>query len=311
MRHSVVSIITGWGEDLGVGHIQRMASLADFLNRKKYARAFLISHEKPEFLPSSIYDYISPEIEPGTTCIIRDIRDSNMDDMLNLKKNHKVIVVDDCGPGRNIADLAIDLLPNLKYANHKKELFIHGYNFTDSIRRLDGRHIAKTIDCAIYCGINPSRETVAFYLSLIPHHSTCAILSGNNSLLFKDGELSSLLKSHAEILLSSIMLISHFGITLYEGYIAGCRLLSINPTEYHSQLSDIATKEIGVINLGISSTIKIDQARSNISDIMQNPILDRINPAIVLEKIERGLEEFHSRIRPFLNDEPLISKKKK
>jgi hypothetical protein len=285
-----------------VGHIQRMASLADFLNRKKHAQAFLISNEKPEFLPSLIYDYISPEIEPGTTCIIRDIRDSNIDDIRNLKKNHKVIAVDDCGPGRNIADLAIDLLPNLTYAINNKELFIYGYNFADSIRRLNRKHIAKTIDCTIYCGLNPSSDTVAFFLSLIPPHSTCAILSGNNSLLFKDGELSSLLKSHAEILLSSIMLISHFGITLYEGYIAGCRLLSINPTEYHSQLADIATKEIGVINLGISSTIKIDQARSNISTAMKNPFTDTINSAIVLEKIEKGLEEFYSRIQPFLDD---------
>jgi spore coat polysaccharide biosynthesis predicted glycosyltransferase SpsG len=297
----MVSIVTGWGDHLGAGHIQRMASLAEFLNRKKSVRAFLISREKPAFLPSSIYNYIEPEIKPGIACIIRDMRDSTIDDMLKLKKNHRVIAIDDCGPGRNIADLAIDLLPNPAHAIYKKEQFIYGYNFIDSIRCLDGHKVTKTIDCAIYCGFNPPRETVKFLLSLMPARATCAILSGTNSLLFENGVSSPLSKSHAEILLSSNMLITHFGITLYEGYISGCRLMSINPTEYHSKLADIATKDIGVINLGISGTLEADQARNSISDVMQNPIRSRTDPAAVLEKIEQGLEEFYSGIMPFLD----------
>jgi spore coat polysaccharide biosynthesis predicted glycosyltransferase SpsG len=302
MRHNVVSIITGWGQHLGAGHIQRMASLTYFLNRKKKVRTFIINHKRPEFLPSSIYKYVSPEIGPHTTCIIRDIRDSTINDMRDLKNNYRVIAVDDCGPGRNIADLAIDLLPNLTYTIHKRELFIYGYNFADSIRRLNRKNIAKTIDCTIYCGFNPSRETVDFFLSLIPSRSTCVILSGKNSLLYKDGELSPLFKSHAEILLSSIMLISHFGVTLYEGHIAGCRLLSINPTEYHSQLADRAKKDIGITNLGVSGSIDPDNARTSISTAIKNPVTDKINSATVLEKIENGLEEFYLKIQPFLDD---------
>jgi len=302
MRLGTVSIISGWGEHLGTGHIQRMASLAEFLSRKKSIRTFIISREIPEFLPSTIGRYIIPEINPETTCIIRDMRDSTIDDMRELKKNHRVIAIDDCGPGRNSADCAIDLLPNLTHAVHSKELFIYGYNFIDSIRRLDRQDIAKTIDCAVYCGLNPSREAVDFYLSLMPPRATCAILSCNNSLLFKNGEAAPILKSHAEIVLSSIMLISHFGITLYEGYIAGCRLVSINPTEYHSRLADRAAKDIGLKNLGISGALQADAARISISDMIRNPILPRINPAAVVEKIDKGLENFYSRIAPFLNN---------
>jgi hypothetical protein len=302
MRHGIVSIVTGWGRHLGTGHIQRMASLAAYLSRKKFHRTFIICSEKPDFLPSSMYHHINPEINPDSRCVIRDMRDSSIDDMEELKNNHRVIAVDDCGPGRNMADCAVDLLPNLTHAIHSKELFIYGYNFIDSIRRLDRHEVIKGIDCAVYCGFGPSREAVDYYLSLLPPRATCAILSGSDSLLYKDGAASPLLKSHAEILLSSKILISHFGITLYEGYVSGCRLISINPTEYHSRLADVASKDIGVINLGISGSIEADTTRSSISYMMQHPILSKIDPAAVVEKIDRGLENFYAKIASFLDD---------
>ena len=302
MRHSTVSIMTGWGGHLGTGHIQRMASLAEFLNRKKSRRAFIINGEKPEFLPPSIHGWINPEITPDSACVIRDMRDSAVDEMRELKKNHRVIAVDDCGPGRNTADCAVDLLPNLAHAVHSRELFIYGYNFMDSIRRFDGDVVTKTIDCAVYCGLDPSPEAVHYYLSLMPPRVSCAILTGNNALLSHNGSISPLMKSHAEILLSSKTLISHFGITLYEGHISGCRLVSINPTEYHSRLADRSAKDIGVVNLGISGSIDADAARSSISDLIIHPIVSRIDPAAVSEKIDRGLEHFYSRIASFIDD---------
>jgi hypothetical protein len=172
----------------------------------------------------------------------------------------------------------------------------------DSIRRLDGQEVTKTIDCAVYCGLDPSQDAVDYYLSLMPPRASCAILTCSNSLLSKNGSVSPIMKSHAEILLSSKMLISHFGITLYEGYISGCRLMSINPSEYHSRLADMAAKDIGVINLGISGAIETDAARSSISDMMRHPKLSGIDPAAVVEQIDKGLECFYSRIASFLND---------
>jgi spore coat polysaccharide biosynthesis predicted glycosyltransferase SpsG len=302
MRNGTVSIVTGWSGQLGTGHIQRMASLAEFLERKKSLRTFIIIREKPEFLPPSICNHCIPEFKPGGSCIIRDMRDSTIEDMRKLKTAHRVIAVDDCGPGRDIADCAIDLLPNLTHAAHSREMFIYGYNFMDSIRRLDRQEVAKTIDCAVYCGLDPSQEAVDYYLSLMPPRATCAVLSCNNSLLSKNKSVSPILKSHAEILLSSKMLISHFGITLYEGYISGCRLMSINPTEYHSRLADIAAHDIGLVNLGMTGSIGADAVRDSIADMIRNPILSRIDPASVGEKIDAGLENFYSRIAPFLDD---------
>lgn len=302
MRREIISIVTGWDPGLGAGHIQRMAALSDYIDREKNTRSFIIADQGAESLPAGILCKVLPYIQSGSSFIIRDKRDSTVEEMLSLKRYCRVITIDDCGPGREFADLAIDLLPNLKYSVHSKKLFIYGYNFTESIRLLGDRQIKKTIDCAIYTGYNPSRETVEFLLSLVPPHATCALLSGEKSLICKEGLSSQLTMSYAEAILSSRVLISHFGITLYEGLIAGCRLVSLNPTEYHSQLSDSATDELGLINLGTREEIEAGHACEVISKLIGNPVSEKIDPPLVLAHIEKKLEQFYHQIAPFLRD---------
>ncbi len=301
MKNREVSIVTGWGDHLGTGHLQRMANLADFINRESSFRAFLICGRKPAFLPDSLHDYFSERIRPECGLIIRDMRNSGIVEMKGLKGLCRVIAVDDCGPGREMADCPIDLLPNLTYAINKKELFIYGYTFTDSIRRLGNHPVRKDIDYALYCGISPSRETVDSLLTLIPDNRSCAILAGSDSRVIKKGTIKPLQKSYAETLLSARVLISHFGITLYEGHIAGCRLVSINPTGYHSQLADIAKHDLGLTNLGILDAVDHDQARSVVSESCLNALADMIIPAAINKKIEKGLELFLTRIQAYLH----------
>ena len=302
MRREIISIVTGWGTRLGAGHIQRMGALADFLEREKKMRPFIISGQGAETLPPALSCKVLPYIQPGSSCILRDMRDSAIDEILGLKRYCRVISIDDCGPGRDFADLALDLLPNLKYSTRTNKSFIFGYNFTDSIKRIGNRNINKTIDCAIYTGYTPSREIVDFFLALMPPHATCALLSEEKSLLFKDGTSSHLPLSYAEALLSSKVLISHFGITLYEGRIAGCRLVSVNPTDYHSSLADLAKDETGIINLGTREGLDTGLASRTIAELIREPAAERMDPALVLTHIEKGLENFYSKITPFLAD---------
>jgi hypothetical protein len=295
-----VSIITGWGDHLGSGHIQRMANLASHINVHTSLQAFLICEQKPAFLPESFNDIVSKTIRPGSSFMIRDRRDSSIGEMKELERYGRVIAIDDCGPGRDLADLPIDLLPNLTYSIAKKELFIYGFTFADSIKNLGASPVHKDLDYAIYCGISPSRRTIDTILSLIPTQCSCAILTGDDSTLLKDGIIMPLHKTYAEALLSARVLITHFGITLYEGYIAGCRLITMNPTEYHSRLSDIAKDDLGLINLGIIDAFDPDHARSSIYKTLLNAETGSINPSFISEIIQNGCGMFLSRIQSFM-----------
>ncbi len=295
-----VSIVTGWGGHLGTGHVQRMANLALYINQHTSLRAFLVCDKKPGFLPEPFNDIITNTIRPGSIFIIRDKRDSSIREMEELKGHSRVIAIDDCGPGRNLCDMPIDLLPNLHYSISKKELFIYGFTFADSIRRLGSSPVHKNLDYTVYCGINPSSPAIDMILSLIPKNCSCAILAGEDSSLLKNGDIIPLQTSYAETLLSAKILITHFGITLYEGHIAGCRLITINPTDYHARLSDIIKDDLGLINLGVIDDIEPVQARSAISEFSRNAFSDCIDPLSIVKTVHDGLDMFLSRIQSFL-----------
>lgn len=308
MRREIVSIVTGWGNRFGAGHIQRMAALVDFLERKKNMRPFIINDMGADESPHPLPYMTLPYIQPGSSCLIRDMRDSSVEEMLRLKRYCRVITIDDCGPGRDFADLAIDLLPNLTHPLRSKKAFIFGYNFINSMQLIHSRSVKRTIDCAIYTGYNPPADTVDFILSLIPDNATCALLCGKKSFLFKEGTLSDLAIPYAEALLSSRVLISHFGITLYEGRAAGCRLISLNPTEYHSMLADKARDDLGLINLGTREGLDPVRARETIAAACLEIQADRIDPSLVLAHIEKRMELFYSKIAPYLADDWPVKK---
>ncbi|OHD65399.1 MAG: hypothetical protein A2176_15710 [Spirochaetes bacterium RBG_13_51_14] len=302
MRNRVISIVTGWGGHLGTGHIQRMISLADYLSRRKRMEVSLVCGRVPEFISPTIRDYFRPAAVPGSDCVVRDMRDSSIDEILNLKKLGRIIAVDDCGPGRDCADRAIDLLPNMCHSVRNKKMFLYGYNFFNSVYRMNEDRIIKTTDVAFYCGYNPQPETVEFLLSLVPSDCTAALCAGNESLIVTNRKSSPLRKTYAETLLSAKVLVSHFGIALYEGHIAGCRLASVNPSEYHSRLADMASHDIDAINLGMLKTIHPDESRKTLSLLIANPRAEEVYPAAVLSSIEAGLEHFYNEIRDLVDD---------
>jgi hypothetical protein len=301
MQHPVASIVTGWGNGLGTGHIQRMSSLATYINHRTGARAFLVAGGEPDFLPAELHEFFSPDIMPGSDCIIRDKRDSSEAEIRELKKIGNVVAIDDRGPGRLIADAAIDLLPNPENGEYKRESFIYGYNFLDSMRRIDQEHIRKDVDVLIYCGYRPSGETAEFLISCLPREASCAILHGNEACFVFEGKTTARCRPYAEMMMSSRVLITHFGISLYEGHVCGCRLACINPTEYHSRLTDIAADDIGAVNLGVMSGIDPEKVRNTILEMSRNPLVDAIDPRAVQQKVEAGLEHFYEAVRPYFN----------
>jgi hypothetical protein len=301
MSDRTVSICAGWGGPFGAGHVQRMACLADYLRTKRGISAAVTGGPTPEFLPATVSDLFAPGILPGSSCIIRDCRDSSADDMLRLKAIAPVIAIDDCGPGRDSADAAIDLLPNLRYPVYQKEIFLFGYNFVDSVRRLGNRRIGKDIDIALYCGLDAPRGTVRRLVSFLPPGATAAVLAGKDSCLIRSGTSLPLEASYAETLASAKIIVTHFGITLYEGLASGCGLVCVNPTRYHADLADRAGRDIKILNLGVIDDIDPDRTRADLAAEIRCHPAEAIETGAIMRTIEQGLENFYSRIRSFLD----------
>ncbi len=284
---ATIAVLVGWGEKYGTGHIQRMAALIRHLNTKTDVEALLWSDSPPKFITGLATIPTGKVRGNRIDLIIRDMRDSSAEEMLSLKDRAPVLALDDLGPGRSEADFVLDLLPHASgllsgEGTPDDGLFIFGDTFISGLARLGERVIEKTIDYALYTGFGASSEYITFLKSLLPRSSTNALLQGS-SLLVSDSSGSREFgqSDYSLLLLSSKVLISHFGVSLYEAAAAGCRPVAINPTAYHSLLSDHAPTSLGLRNLGVSGTIDREKAVEEIIEAARKPVCDRISASQV------------------------------
>jgi hypothetical protein len=300
MKNRKIAIVTGWGGQLGTGHVQRMAALMVHLNNERGADASIVADAVPDFIHGDMKSRFTREIHDKPDLIIRDMRDSPVYEMESLKKIGKVLTIDDLGEGRALADFAVDILPNHKFTGNVENLslrgdvFIYGYNFISSIRKLAGENISKTIDASLYPGYGADNAYIEFLTSLVPEGSNYAVLSGNNSYVMMSGAKFPLEKSYAETILSSKIVMAHFGITLYEGHIAGCVPVAVNPSDYHSKLADIAARESGFVNLGVYGKIEKRTAKNIIKSAVEKNTCPSVKADEILEKIRDNLDHFAS-----------------
>ncbi len=295
----IIAIKSAWSESLGMGHIQRMTALLWFLNQKDDMTAVLVADSMPESFPENLLYYIKSEIDIEPDLIISDMRDSSAEDIKHLKVKSPVLVIDDNGEGRSIADFKIDLLPNPEISNNeypdsRKDFFIYGYNFISSLAELGDRKIETKFDFTIYPGNRRSGEHTDLLLSLLPENSTVAVLGGSDPCILKEGEWQNIgKKSYAEIFLSSKIILSHFGITLYEGSIAGCKLISINPTPYHDTLSCLEKENLDLVNLGVRDRLNKKEASATIASVLNEAQDENIPASKVYQKTIENLENFY------------------
>lgn len=281
-----------------------MSSFLWFLNLKAGVRAFLLSRTIPDCIPTGLSGFIIPDIHIKPDLIIRDMRDSTEEEIRQLQKAGRVLVIDDNGEGRNKADFIVDLLPNpetgVKKAARRKEFFIYGYNFLNTLSGLSGKKIIKNIDFAVYPGFSDVQH-IKYLASLMPHNSCYAVLGGKTAYLHQGEIQEPLDMSYAEIILSSKIIISHFGILLYEGKLAECRLITINPSLYHSQLADMESENLELINLGEESMINKETAAGTILSVLRECPAGEITADEIYKKAISNLENFYAFIRGLIS----------
>jgi spore coat polysaccharide biosynthesis predicted glycosyltransferase SpsG len=311
MSSKTIAILTDWGNSIGSGHIQRMTSLLWHLIISKNINAYIVLDHLPPFFPDELKAYWKTEFTPKPDLIIRDMRDSTASEIRALIEISRVLIIDDNGEGREIADYIIDILPSTENSSRNKKapdnLFIYGYGFMNSLHTIIGKSyvskditeqkpdkiIEKKIDFSIYPGFHPSKEYTDFLIGLLPADSKYAILRGDRSYLQIEGKRFGFSEeSYAETLLSSKVLISHFGILLYEAYLSKCRIVCINPSPYHSRLTERIKDHLGIENLGEHTALNRKRAQKIIRESIQKPVSDRINVQGVYQKVLESLERF-------------------
>ncbi len=292
MDEKSVTIITGSGKELGTGHFQRMLNLASFINSSGIFHAFFLHNDNSKRLPVFPDIITVREIPEDTSLIIRDMRDSSPADICKLREKAPVMVIDDAGEGRFSADYRIDLLPGPYNIDLRDDLFLYGYNFTESLKPLKNKFIEKSNDLLIYQGALDQDGYMEKIIENLPPGITYTI-SGKTI----PGEKS----SYAETLISTKVVVTHFGIMLYEAFLSSCHLAVINPSPYHDMLTDKASGILPLVNLGQVSQIDCKAASDSLVKLIKSDDETKIEVIKIYEQIFRNLTNFHSMISEIIN----------
>jgi spore coat polysaccharide biosynthesis predicted glycosyltransferase SpsG len=292
-----VSFITDWGGTTGFGHIQRTAALVDYLSRRGFT-CTIVSNKQPDFLPEYFYSITVQNIPADTDLIIRDLRDSTPEIISELQNIAPVLVIDDAGTGKVSADSSIDLLPVIKKENsynYHSNCFIYGYNFIKDLKTIKDQVLEKTVDIVIYLGLPAHHEKIKYICGLIPEDRVAVILTGKEPVVFENKAYRNFYEyeSISKFLLCSKVLITHFGITLYEGYLSQCRLLTLNPTQYHYVLTEAVKNEMKITNPFLLSDSNKDILNSLISEMIDNPLVSAVEIRSLIEKVDSSLNNFY------------------
>ncbi|MCL1864807.1 MAG: hypothetical protein FWF73_03245 [Spirochaetes bacterium] len=309
MNKKKIIIVTGTGGILGTGHFQRMTNLAVSINKKKNLSASIFlpynnSYNK-HTVTEKFKDILTDNIPKDTDLIIRDMRDSSVAEIENLKTTATVLAIDDIGEGKDSADYKLYLLPTtLESSNNIKlshELFLYGYNFIQAIESLKEKiSVNKDIDTAIYLGYDPDKELVSKIKNSINKNLSAILLSNGGATSLTDRLIPHDIQ-YGEVLCRSKILITHFGITMFEGHICGCKIAALNPSAYHSALTDIIYDDFNILYMSDYTSFAADEMFNIINQnlkIINDKVITIDN---ILTKINSGNENFIKYIKKILS----------
>lgn len=291
-----ITIVTGTGGILGTGHIQRMLNLALHLNRNNNFSALIYLSQNEHPTEEKFSGLITPFIPAETDLIIRDMRDSTIEEMDSLRRIAPVLAIDDSGSGRRLADFIINLLPvpvtDGITVKPETELFLYGFNFTQGISLIKNKSsFIKDIDVTIYTGYNPPTELISLIRESIPSSAVTVLLKEGKAENFQ-GDILKEETPYSEIIYRSKIVITHFGLTMFEAHICGCKIAALNPTKYHNELTETVNDDFAVIYSEEYSQLNPPDLKKTITAELLTGF-SRIHSADdILKKIDKGINNF-------------------
>jgi hypothetical protein len=232
------------------------------------------------------------------------MRDSSTEEIQLLKQTAPVLVIDDSGSGRVLADYTLNLLPLpsgiLNDSKPDTSLFLYGYNFSEGINLLKEKNsFKKDIDVAVYTGYNPSTDLTALIKKSIPDTADSVLLAGGGAVCLT-GKSSYSGSEYAEIISRTKIIITHFGLTMFEAYACGCSIVALNPTKYHDSLTDIVRDDFNIIYSSDYDSFSPENLYEIIDSKLKNYDAVEISADKILNKINSGTENFIKYIEKIL-----------
>lgn len=291
-----ILILTASGSNYGSGHLHRMKALHSFLTSKNISTDILdIIQDNISSINNNTLLKAQPDL------IIRDMRDSTEEEILNLKKYCPIITLDDVGPGNKISNENIYLLPNLlpEYSFKQMKYFIYGDSFTKYFTTRKNNSYCKDIDFLYYCTGKYPEKDITLIRNSIPKSFSLYILYNNN--IFKESFDIQISNFHyCEALLKTRVLISHYGILQFEAKLCGCKNLSINPTDYHEKLSLLTNEYLNNVNAGTYHHLREDKLEEAINIILENYRIETPDISQINMTITENLDRFYTLLQPYL-----------
>jgi len=265
-----IVIVTGTGGPLGTGHMQRMLGLASYMEEKGDFDISILPMAGDYRFPAEFAAMVTKTLPAKADLIIRDMRDSSGSEILSLSKIAPVLAVDDAGKGKALAAHSINILPLPSPGEAipaDMEKFLYGYNFTRGIESIpEERGAERDIDIAIYTGFSPPPGILPLIERSLPGDARSVIFSSGRPVLLTGKPLAGE-PSYAGILTRAKIIMTHFGITMFEANICGCMVAALNPTPYHGKLTSLVMKDMSIIHSAEYGTF--DPVLMN-DDLLQN-----------------------------------------
>ncbi len=286
-----------------MGHLQRMLTLAAIIiDRGEFNLSFSLNDRDP--LPPEFKDRAIESLPDKCGLIIRDMRDSSAEEIEKLKIIAPTLVIDDTGEGGVLSDYAIDLLPNpghrFSTSLYREDFFLYGYNFTTGLKGSVEKVKEKFIDIAVYTGSETPGYVTEKLKNVLPRNAQVLHLTGGKPVDFFSGESSHENLTYPEILLGTKVLITHFGITLFEGSLCGCSLFAYNPTGYHRELTSLVKDRLNITDLGLYESEIPGSALNALENKIQNNSNIIIEGDDIVRSASAGSEKFYEYIRSLL-----------
>jgi hypothetical protein len=306
MDKKKIVIVTGSGGILGTGHIQRMLNLAVQLNSMENYSATIFLKQNHYPLERKFFSILTDNIPHDASLIIRDMRDSSKDEIQQLKKTAPVLVIDDSGAGRESADYSLDLLPlpaeKQKDVKPDTSVFLYGYNFAEGISLLNGSvFLKRDIDIAVYAGYEPVPELLSSIRMSIPDSADSVLLKGGKAQNFT-GSILNEETAYSEILSRAKIVLTHFGLTMFEADACGCRIAALNPSPYHGSLTETVKDDFNIIYSGTYESFSNDDLRKVFQMELKREDNKNFSQDEVLKRIKSGTDNFINYIKELINN---------
>jgi len=272
MGKSNVIFCTALGNNFGIGHFQRCVAIIEEATRENYQFEPFIYIYKGDKKLKRLYNYrFIDDLKSikNVDLIVSDMRDTTEKEITDLCRIAPVISLDDSGEGSNYAYVNIHALPTV---NHKNG----NYNGPEyivlnrAIRKIKEKPFNERNDILIsFGGEDPFNLTynVASILSELGIRPK--IIRGpinKNDLTGLDADIIECPESIYELIGSAKLLITSFGITMYEAFFLKTPVALLNHTNYHNILANT----LPVMNIGSREDFTNGYLKEKISRIISN-----------------------------------------